>query len=443
MGIHNHVWQRTLIAGGLMVFASVCLGQSTGSTAEPKLNPGAAVTANIAPRQAPTEHRVALVIGNAKYAHIPALDNSVNDARDMCNTLRSLSFEVICHEDVKSKREMKLAIARYAEKLREGSVGVFYYAGHGLQVEGINYMVPTGAYLQVQADVEDESISLHYLMDQLSGAKNVFNVVVLDACRNNPLSTWRGARTGGLAPLDAPSGTMVLFATAPGKVAFDGGKARNGMFTAHLLKAMTQPGLTVEEMSKRVIAGVQEESKRDFGVEQVPWVNSSYTGKFCFAGCEDPQRAKLLAEHEQLKQKTSLLESENTERAKRIAALEEEVRRAHATAEERTKQLAKTGADSEKLQKHQEQLIASNRELSEQTAKYQQEQQQLQELRGKLSEMEQRVAGIDVLNQKIVQLEREKAENVDQIAKLRSETRSDEKSRSTPPKKPRHLPPTF
>ncbi len=408
-------------------------------------------------REAPAakkDRRLALVIGNAAYTGITKLDNSVNDARDVCRALHALNFETRCYEDVATRRQLKNVISDYVEQLRAGDVGVFYYAGHGLQVKGENYIVPTAAVLRVEADVEDEALSLNYLMNRLDEAKSAFNLVMLDACRNNPLARRRTATEGGLAPVDAPAGTMVIYATAPGKVAIDGeAGGKNGIFTAHLLGNIMRPGVTVEEMFKSVISGVQSETQKKFKLQQTPWINSSYTGRFCFAGCEDPdlsrELVKIRHEREALARRAKDLESDNVERDKRIASLLAEVDKSRKELEARSKELEKreaaaprnTAPDPElaRLEKQVQELRQANKHLTEQSESLQREKRELESLTRKLTELEKQSADIEALNKKLTDLERANREReVKRPEALPEPTPDKPKSRDV-----RNLPPTF
>ena len=241
--------------------------------------------------QGKSDKKIALVIGNSTYKNAPALSNAVNDARDMCGALKKLGFETHCYENLATKRAMKDAIANFYKPASNAGVTLFFYAGHGVQLNGENYLIPTSARIENQADVEDESISVAYFLTMADGVKNLLNIVVLDACRNTPFTRgWRSVSQGGLAPVDPPEGSVLLYATAPGKVASDG-DGRNGLFTKHLIEHISKPGLTIESMVKQVSRGVKEESERK-GFSQSPWWNSSFTGNFCFAGCGDPQQAR-------------------------------------------------------------------------------------------------------------------------------------------------------
>lgn len=219
--------------------------------------------------------RVALVIGNSAYPNAP-LRNPVNDARDMAAILRSLGFEVILRENA-SLRQMEEAVDLLWVRLKGGGAGLFFFAGHGLQVAGRNYLVPVDARLQAEQDVKYRCMDAGLVLGRMENAGNPLNIVILDACRNNPYArSWRSANEG-LAKMDAPRGSLVAYATAPDSVAADG-SGKNGIYTGQLLKNLRTPGIGIEELFKRVRIGVLKES----GNKQVPWESSSLTGYFTF-----------------------------------------------------------------------------------------------------------------------------------------------------------------
>ncbi len=217
------------------------------------------------------EPRLALVIGNSKYAQSP-LKNAANDARMMSRTLRRLGFEVIERID-SGKKQMEDAILEFGEKLKAGGVGMFYYAGHGVQVRGQNYLIPTDAALPSEASVRVQAVNVDLVLEQMSEARNRANVVILDACRNNPFLPARRGGGKGLAAVDAARGTLIAYSTAPGTVAADG-DGTNSPYTASLVRAIEQPGLPVEDIFKRVRAAVLEQTQGS----QTPWESSSLTG---------------------------------------------------------------------------------------------------------------------------------------------------------------------
>lgn len=177
------------------------------------------------------ERRTALVIGNSAYAEGP-LANPVNDATDMANILPQMGFAVTLLRDVDLRR-MRAAIEIFRKELRPGVVGLFYFAGHGLQVKGENYLVPIGARIAREQDVEYETVQVGRILGAMEDAENGVNVIILDACRNNPFTRSFRSSQGGLAVTQAITGSLVAYATAPGSVAADG-SGRNGVYTSHL-----------------------------------------------------------------------------------------------------------------------------------------------------------------------------------------------------------------
>jgi len=230
------------------------------------------------------EKRVALVLGNAAYKTAP-LKNPVNDARAMAAKLRQLGFQVILRENA-TKLEMERAVADFGDQLGPEAVGLFFYAGHGIQVDGRNFLVPTDASIATQARVRLETLDVDLVLDQMAAAQSRVNLVILDACRNNPFERRFRATGGGLAQINAPQGTLISYATAPGKVAADGA-GDNGLYTAELLRALDTPGLQVEEVFKRVRIEVSKASQGN----QTPWEASSLTGSFYFRAGAAPAAA--------------------------------------------------------------------------------------------------------------------------------------------------------
>ena len=225
------------------------------------------------------ELRIALVIGNGGYETAP-LNNPVNDARLMAATLRGVGFEVIERIDADQKA-MKRAIQEFGERLEQAGqdgVGLFYFSGHGVQVGGVNYLIPIDTSINRESDVDIEAVSANAVLGTMEFARNRLNIVILDACRNNPYARSFRSAARGLARMDAPRGTLVAYATAPGGVAFDG-EGANSPYTSALAQAMQAPGLKVEEAFKQVRLSVMAET----GEQQVPWEASSLTGDFYFS----------------------------------------------------------------------------------------------------------------------------------------------------------------
>ena len=224
------------------------------------------------------ETRVALVIGNSNYKNSP-LKNPVNDARDMAAKLRGLGFTVIERNNLVVK-QIGSTLREFRSKLTPGSVALVYYAGHGLQIKGDNYFPTVDADITGEEDVPNQSLAMKQIMDVLGDAKTRLNLVFLDACRDNPYSRSFRSASKGLSKENAPSGTLISFATRPGSVAADG-VGRNGLYTGALLEAMDNKGQPIEQVLKRVVTSVKAESKN----QQEPWMEGSIEGDFCFGSC--------------------------------------------------------------------------------------------------------------------------------------------------------------
>jgi tetratricopeptide (TPR) repeat protein len=226
--------------------------------------------------------RIALVIGNGAYQYTTALANPPNDAADMAKTLKELGFEVLSGID-QNKKQMETLIRQFGDKLaRQGKVGLFYYAGHGVQVNGQNYLIPVDAEIPEEDEVPYASVSLNFMIGKMAAANNDFNIVILDACRNNPFSrSWRGFRDSnnndGLTEVRPPTGTKILYAARPGGVASDG-TGRNGLFTEALLKHIKRPNLEYNQLIRDVSIDVYTRS----GKKQVPYVEGTQLNDFYF-----------------------------------------------------------------------------------------------------------------------------------------------------------------
>jgi TPR repeat protein len=193
----------------------------------------------------------------------------------MASVLGRLGFEVLLRENV-TQKQMQRAIAEFGRRVTAGTAALFYYAGHGMQVGGKNYLIPVDAVVQVEADIRLETVDVDAVLDQVR--ENSLNLIILDACRNNPFERRFRSGSRGLATIEAPVGTLIAYATSPGKVAGDG-EGPNGLYTGELVKAIPVPGLKVEETFKRVRTAVAHRTRN----EQIPWESSSLMGDFYFA----------------------------------------------------------------------------------------------------------------------------------------------------------------
>ena len=248
---------------------------------------GFAFAAASADAQAPVDLRVALVIGNAAYAGAPLL-NPTNDAKAMTAVLKGMGFTVIEARDA-SKAQMQAAIAQTGDALKgKHGVGMLYFAGHGLQLDWRNYMVPVDAQFTGAADVPLRAVDVQQVIDAFKAAGNRMNIVVLDACRDNPFGATGSAK--GLAPIDAPPGTLLAYATAPGNVAEDGSAGSgNGLYTQFLVRELKVPNAKIEDVFKRVRLQVRRQSEG----RQVPWESTSLEDDFSFDAKAAPRPTEL------------------------------------------------------------------------------------------------------------------------------------------------------
>lgn len=222
--------------------------------------------------------KVALILGNSNYGMGGNLANPQNDADDMATTLRELGFEVLSYRDA-SLRTFNNALDEFGQRINGAEVALFFYAGHGLQVEGENYLLPTDARLQTAGEVKYECVAVGKLLAKMEHAGTKTNILLLDACRNNPFErSWsRNVKGNGLKAIDAPTGTFIGFATSPNNTASDG-DGRNGTYTSAILQHIKSPNLTLDQIFNRVNKSVQDYSKG----RQIPWKASSLSDDFYF-----------------------------------------------------------------------------------------------------------------------------------------------------------------
>ncbi|MDC7787212.1 caspase family protein [Rhodoplanes sp. TEM] len=220
-----------------------------------------------------SEARTALVVGNGAYGFAP-LANPANDATDVAAALRGAGFDVTLLTDT-DRAALEAAVRRFGQRLKErGGVGLFFFAGHGVQVGGENYIVPVGARAPAPEELRSASLAASEVVDAMAEAGNALNIVVLDACRDNPIP---GTDTKGLSRIDSGARLFVSFSTSPGAVALDG-EGRNSPYSKHLVQALQTPGLALEDTFKRTLKGVYQET----GGRQTPWLSSSFFGDFVF-----------------------------------------------------------------------------------------------------------------------------------------------------------------
>ena len=219
--------------------------------------------------------RLALVIGNDNYSSLPRLNNAVNDAKSISDALRQANFEVMSYNNL-DKRRMQEALRSFTGKLGRDDVGLFYFSGHGIQADNRNFLIPVGESVKKSSDVPYDGIDVNWVMDNLKDARNAVNIVVLDACRSS-LPDVRGGMSRGLTVTEAPQGSIVAYATSPGKAASDG-DGGNSPFTKNLIRVMQRKGMKIEDAFKEVRQSVIRETNG----EQVPQEVSQLIGDFYF-----------------------------------------------------------------------------------------------------------------------------------------------------------------
>ncbi len=232
------------------------------------------------------DKRVALVIGNNAYRVSP-LRNSLNDAGDMRVALEKLGFTVMAGGDNVGKKAMERLVEELGDRLSYGGIGLFYYAGHAVEYHGVNYLIPINSGMKElnDSELERKAVNATMVVGALERASNDMNILILDACRDDPLNRGYGWYSRGIEKLVPPGkskfGSVIIYSTAPGKLASDG-MGRNGVFTKHLLRHIRTPGLQIEDMLKRVAIGVEKETNG----KQEPWHESNLKIDFRFNDSE-------------------------------------------------------------------------------------------------------------------------------------------------------------
>ena len=236
--------------------------------------------------------KMALVLGNSKYKDAP-LKNPANDAQAIGDALKASGFEVTIRLDA-NREQLAAVVQEYVRALAaKRAVGLFYYAGHGVQLAWRNYMMPIDMDIDVASDIPKQGVEVNSLLEGLTKAQNPMNVIILDACRDNPFGSLKGIEQKGLSQMDAPTNTLLAYATSPGNVASDG-EGSNGLYTENLLREMKVKDAKIEEVFKRVRLNVRLRSKG----AQIPWESTSLEEDFWF---QPPAELKRLSDAEKLK----------------------------------------------------------------------------------------------------------------------------------------------
>ncbi|UCH13493.1 MAG: caspase family protein, partial [Bacteroidales bacterium] len=232
--------------------------------------------------------RLALVIGNSNYIHGGTLANPENDADAITEKLIELGFNVLSHKNVDQK-SMQQMIDDFGIMLRHYDVGLFFFAGHGIQAKGTNYLIPVDADIRTENDIEYDCVKAGRLLAKMEDAGSKVNIMILDACRDNPFERqWtRSAAGKGLAFMNSPVGTLIAYSTAPGTTALDGYE-RNSPYTAALINHISQPNITILQMFQQVRKDVRETTNN----MQIPWESTSLEGNFYFRTTKDDNLTK-------------------------------------------------------------------------------------------------------------------------------------------------------
>lgn len=236
---------------------------------------------------AATEKRVALVIGNDAYQGVPKLEKAANDARAVGKELSKVGFEVMSYTNL-DRRAMNQAINQFTSKISGGGVGVFYFAGHGVQLDGRNFLLPVDIQVEKPNDLDDEAIDMLKVTERLGEAKAKLSLLIIDACRDNPFPKKAGRSIGGTRGLSmpqTPSGTMVVYSAGVNQQALDklsdNDRSPNGLFTREFLPVISTPGLRIDDAVKKVRTAVIQKAKA-VGHEQNPAIYDQTDGDFYF-----------------------------------------------------------------------------------------------------------------------------------------------------------------
>lgn len=293
-------------------------------------NPSGSSFPNQYPSTSPisaTQAKFALVIGNRDYEYTP-LTNTIHDATDVADVLKEIGFDEVLLKTNLNKRGMDEALAQFTQRLstRPGSLGLFYFSGHGARVEGQNYLIPVDNYkIKKENDLQYEALDSQKVLEDMQWAKTALNILILDACRDNPYENNVKSLNRGLAKMPLQNSTIIAFSTAPGKTASDKSRnGRNGLYSSHLiplLKKAKREGMRVDDMFMNLSNAVLEES---YG-EQEPWHNVSWRQPFCFGKCqaerelerEEREYQERLERERQERERQARLERERQERLER------------------------------------------------------------------------------------------------------------------------------
>ena len=260
------------------------------------------------------QRRVALVIGNSEYK-VGALRNPGNDAEDISGVLRTLGFTVQTKTNV-NQREMEEAVNTFIQEIQNGDVALFYFSGHGIQVKGENYLIPLGDSISSEPDVRYKTVNAGLILAKMEDSRNRTNIVILDACRNNPFKGLFRSPSMGLSKMDAPKGTFIAYATSPDSVAVDG-TGRNSPYTKNLIEALKVKDIPIEQAFKIVARAVNKETAG----QQTPWILSSLLEDFYFNSSSPKPLQQASLPSPTSSGSASIVSSEHREKAERLGVL--------------------------------------------------------------------------------------------------------------------------
>jgi hypothetical protein len=307
-----------------------------------------------------SSRKIALVVGNSTYENAPKLPNALNDANDMCASLRRFGFDTTCKSNISSKRQFKEVLYNFTEQISKGTVVLFYFAGHGVEIDGVNYLIPTKAALMTKSDIDDESIQLNYVLREFSARRGALNIFVLDACRDNPfLNPLRDyvPRLGFATQLDIPDNSILAVSTGANQVSMDG-DGRNGTFTKNILQSLATPNIPVSEMLQQAMASTTTEAGSK-GKIQNPMVAFSFHGKYCLGGCigDPPINRALVSEQEEIEKKREEL-------ARLQASIDEAKAKQQQIESERQASIAQAKEKQREIELERQALLSKEAEIS-------------------------------------------------------------------------------
>jgi uncharacterized caspase-like protein len=336
----------------LMLFITAC--QDKAKDTERKIT--------VVPKSSVSGKKIALVIGNSDYKSGP-LKNPINDAKLMAHTLRGLGFEV--HEMTNlSYKDMNSGIDEFGDSIQRGAIALFYYAGHGVQSAGSNYLIPIDADIKSEPEIKYKTINAGYVLAKMENSKNPVNIVILDACRDNPFARSFRSSSRGLAKMDAPTGTFIAYATKDGMTASDG-SGKNGLYTEELVKQMTVPNQKIEDVFKKVRTEVKNKSNGT----QIPTEYTMLENDFYFAGGSREESSQTAETHTSVTQSVS---TQSGEESKKLQVERERLRKEREEFEQAkalTKEKKRLEEERQKLEKEKQKIAMAPRPKAEKNGK--------------------------------------------------------------------------